>query len=557
MAKMLKVSFRDLVNFEVEEGTPINSLVPKISRYFNYPVMCAMVDNEIVGLDYPISKKCNIDFFDRSNHVGNSVYANSVNLMLVLAVKRLFGKDVDVIIKNSIDNGVACMIEGEGFKLDREILKNIETEMDKIVKQELAITPINVRRLDIIKYLIKQHEYDKAGFLKYITDDYIKIYKLDDYYDYSISSLANNTRDLPDYKLTYIKDNNFVLSIPTVYNPETTLNYKHVPIVFNTFNNYNAWESSMGIRNAADLNKNISLGNSKDLIRLAELEYEGQLHDIADEIYDRRNSVKMVLLAGPSSSGKTTSAKKLSYYLKTKGFNTIVLSTDDYFLDREETPVDENGEYDFESINAIDIKLFNKQMSKLLAGDKVLIPEYNFILGIKEYKNKWMQLKKNDIILIEGLHCLNDELTSIIPTKNKYKIYIGPFTQLNIDNHIRIHTSDTRRLRRIVRDNRTRGRNTADTLKMFGKIVASEKKYIYPYEKDADVILNTSLFYELGVLKVYAEPLLFAVEETDPIYPEALRLINFLKNILPIPSDDVPIDSVLREFIGGSGFYNE
>lgn len=559
MARVFKVQIMSqsnvLMTVDVAEETLISSLIYSASRFYNYPILGALMDNEVVSLDTPIVKNCNIVFFTKADPTGNYIYSRSVHMMLALAVKRLYGKTSDIVVQNSIDNGVLC--ELVGVELSKDVLKNIETEMKKIVKEELSFTSLNVRRMDVIKYLKKQHAPDVSGLLKYLTDSFITIYRLDDFYDISLTPLASNTRDLDSFKLTYIKDQNFVLSVPGTGNPDVTLNYKHVPIIYNTFIEYNTWENMNGISNVSDLNKIVSEGKSRDIIRVGELYYEGQLHDLADDIYEKKDSVKMVLLAGPSSSGKTTTANKLSYYLKTRGFNTIVLSTDDYFLEREETPKDENGEYDFETINAIDLKLFNKQMSKLLEGERVLTPEFNFVEGKKEFRKKWIQLKENDILIIEGLHCLNEELTTSIPRKNKYKVFVGPFTQLNLANHIRIHTSDTRRLRRIIRDNRTRGKDAATTLRMWHKIRLGEEKYIYPFEKDADCIINSSLVYELGVLKTFAEPLLFSVEEDDPVYPEALRLIDFLRNILPIPSDDIPRDSVLREFIGGSGFYNE
>lgn len=559
MARIFKVQImsttRNLLTVDVPEETAIVSLIKDVSKYFDYPILGALMDNEVVSLDTPIIKNCSIILFTKADPTGNYIYSRSVHMMLALAVKRLFGKSSDIIVQNSIDNGVLC--ELIGVELNKDVLKSIENEMKKIVKEELVFTSLNVRRMDVIKYLKKQNAPDISGLLKYLTDSFITIYRLDDFYDISMTPLANNTRDLDSFKLTYIKENNFVLSVPGVSDPDVTLNYKHVPIIYNTFTEYNKWESLNGITNVSDLNRIVSKGKAKDIIRISELYYEGQLHDLADEIYEKKDSVKMILLAGPSSSGKTTTANKLSYYLKTKGFNTIVLSTDDYFLEREETPKDENGEYDFESLAALDLKLFNKQMSKLLQGDKVLTPEFNFVEGKKEFKKRWIQLHENDILIIEGLHCLNEELTSSIPRKNKFKVFVGPFTQLNLDNHIRIHTSDTRRLRRIIRDNRTRGYDASSTLAMWHKIRKGEEKYIYPFEKDADRIINSSLVYELGVLKTYAEPLLFDVEDDDPVYPEALRLINFLRNILPIPSDEIPRDSVLREFIGGSGFYND
>jgi uridine kinase len=328
-------------------------------------------------------------------------------------------------------------------------------------------------------------------------------------------------------------------------------------MVFDKFLDYTKWGEKINVDCAADLNEIVSRGKYDEIIRLAEANFENQLANVSYAINSNRKRIKVVLMAGPSSSGKTTTAKKLAIYLQTYGLIPHSISVDDYFLDRNQTPRLENGDYDFESLRSLDLDLFNKQLSKLLDGDKVLLPQYNFVLGKKEFKNKWLQLGENDIIIIEGLHALNDELTVAVERKNKFKIYISPLTQLNIDDHNRIHTSDTRKLRRIVRDNKFRAHMAADTLNMWNNIRAGEEKFIFPFQDDADAIINTALVYELGILKTYAEPLLFSVSEEDPAYPEAIRLINFLRNFLAIPSDEIPRDSILREFIGGSGFKEE
>ena len=333
-----------------------------------------------------------------------------------------------------------------------------------------------------------------------------------------------------------------------------TLDYIHKPMIYQTFYDYTAWARTIGISNASDLNKMVSLGKYNDVIRLGETHYEGQLALIAEQIYQNKENIKLVLLAGPSSSGKTTTAKKLGIYLQSKGFQTNYISIDDYFKEKEETPKDEFGEYDFESIEALDLDLFNKHLVKLLRGEKVLMPEYNFVLGKKEYKKRYLQLDEKDILIIEGLHGLNDKLTSSVKRKNKFKISIAPYTQINVDNHNYVHTSDTRKLRRIVRDSKTRGKGAAETLKMWKKIHEGEMNYIFPFQNDIDRVINSAMVYEIGVLKTYVEPLLFSVDEKDETYPEAIRLINLLRNFLPIPSDDIPRDSVLREFIGKSGF---
>ena len=333
--------------------------------------MLAKVDNDIVGLDYELTKKCDIDFYDRSSYQGNDVYSNSAYMIMILAIKRVLGANVDVDISNSIDNGVYCEILN--YELDREAVAKIKAEMDEIVKEDLIFTPLNVRRTDAMKYYKKIKTMDKVKLLKYTSNSYITLYRLDDYYDYFFSKLAYSSKDIDTYKLTYIKNNTFVISTPSIEHPDEVLPFKNIPKIMNTFTSSEEFGKKININNAADLNEIVSNGNTKYAIRMAELNYENELMSLADEIYKRKDSIKVVLLAGPSSSVKTTSAKKLSLYLETKGFHTITLSTDDYFLDRSETPVDENGEFDFESIYAIDLKLFNSHLSKLLKGEKVLL----------------------------------------------------------------------------------------------------------------------------------------------------------------------------------------
>lgn len=551
MEKYIKVNFRDLETKEFLEGTTFYEISHSFQKYFNYPILVAKVDNHLTELNAKLTKKCDIDFYDRSSNTGNGIYACSVQFLMTVALKKLY-PDAEVIIQNSIDKGVYC--ELENLEISKTELKTLENKMKEIHKEHLIYTKVSVDRLDAITFFKKKKQYDKVKVLKYISNTYVNLYRLDDVYDYYFSDMAYSTDAIDSFKLTYIKKNGFVLSWPNIYNPECTLDYVHRPLIASTFADYTKWGKTVDISNAADLNEVVSMGKYNDIIRLSETHFESQLSMIAEQIYQRRNNIKFVLLAGPSSSGKTTTAKKLEIYLQSKGLKTHTISVDDYFVNKEDTPVDEFGEYDFESIKAIDLNLFNRHLAKLLDGEKVQIPDYNFVTGKREYNKKYLKLEKDDIVVIEGLHAINDELTMAVDRINKFKIFIGPFTQLNIDNHNRIHTSDTRRLRRIVRDNKTRGYNAADTLRMWKKIREGEEKYIFPYQHDVDAVINSALLYELGVLKTYAEPLLFSVEENDEMYPEAIRLINFLRNSLPIPSDEVPKDSILREFIGGSGF---
>ena len=552
MPRTIKVNYKNLETKEFLTGTSLKKISESFSKYYNYPILIGKVDNNMTELNEPITRSCSIDFYDRSSGVGNSIYGRTAQFLLIVAIKKVLGNDTEVIIENSIDKGFYAKITNEN--INKTIIKKIEEKMKEISKTDYIINKVSVSRFDAIKFFKKKKQEDKVKVLKYISNSYINLYRIDDIYDYFYGDLAYSTGQIDDFKLTYIKGEGFVLSYPDTYNPECTLDYVHHEKLFNSFDNFAKWCQTIGISNAADLNEIISQGKYNELIRLSETYYNNQLSNIAEKIYNNKNNVRLVLIAGPSSSGKTTTSKKLEVYLQSKGIKTHQISIDDYFYNRDKTPRLPNGELDTESLNAVDVTLSNKHLTKLLEGETVELPEYNFLLGKREYNGKKLKIGKDDMIIIEGLHGLNDDLTLSIERKNKYKIYISALTQLNVDNHNRIHTSDTRKLRRIIRDNKYRSYNSSTTLKMWKTIREGEEKFIFPYQDDADVIVNSALVYEMGILKTYAEPLLFSVEETDENYPEALRLINLLRNILPIPSDDVPKDSVLREFIGGSCF---
>ena len=552
MDKVIKVNFREKETKEFLEETTLLEVSHMFKKYYNYPILVAKVDNDITELSDKVFKNCNVEFYDRSSSVGNTIYGRSLQFMLVVAVKNILGNNTEVIIEHSMDKGFYCEILNS--EIDKPLLKKIEANMKELTKRNLNFNKVSVSRFDAIKYFKKRNQLDKVKVLKYISNSYVNLYRLEDVYDYFFGELAYSTGVIDDFKLNYIKGNGFVVSYPSVYNPECTLDDVHHGKVFDKFLDYTRWGQMLGISNAADLNDIITTGRYGELIRIAECYSNMQLMEIANEISDNKKTIKLVLIAGPTSSGKTTTSKKLEIYLKAKGVKTHQISVDDYFIDRDKTPKNKDGSYDFESLKAIDVNLFNKDLSKLLSGQKLLLPEYNFVVGKREYKKKWLEVKPDDVIIIEGLHALNDDLTMVVERNEKYKIYVSPLTQLNVDNHNRVHTSDTRRLRRIVRDNQYRGYNASDTLHMWKDIRESEEKNIFPFQDDADVVVNSALIYELGVLKTFAEPLLFSVDENDDVYPEAIRLINLLRNFLPIPTDEIPQDSVLREFIGNSCF---
>lgn len=550
--RKITINYNNSETKEYEAGTTLIEISKDFQKYFNYPILVAKLDNNLVELNEPINRSCDAKFYDRSSELGNGIYGRTAQFMLIVAAKRLFGEAVEIIINYSIDKGFFCEIEN--VDIDKSSITKLEQEMKKMVKEDLIIHKVSVPRFDAIKYFKKKKQMDKVRVLKYISNTYINLYRIDNVYDYFYGELAYSTKQIDDFKLTYIKDNGFVLSYPDVYNPECTLDYVHHTMLFDTFYQYSKYGEKLGVSNASDLNEIVSKGKYNELIMISETYYNNQLSSVADKIKEMNGTVQLILIAGPSSSGKTTTAKKLGISLRSKGIKTYSISIDDYFLDRSKTPKLPNGELDTESLNCVDVTLFNKHLTKLLDGERVELPEYNFILGKREYKGKNIKLEKGDMIIVEGLHGLNEDLTSSIERNRKFKIYISPLTQLNIDNHNRIHTSDTRKLRRIVRDNKYRSYNASTTLNMWKNIREGEAKYIFPYQDDADIIINSALIYELGILKTYAEPLLFSVPENDPMYSEALRLINFLRNFLPIPSEDIPEDSVLREFIGGSCF---
>lgn len=552
MNKFISVNFRGRETLEFPTDTTLLEISESFQKYFNYPILIGRVNNDIEELSEKVNKDCNIEFYDRSSNVGNSAYGRSLQFMLVVATKRVFGSDVDVLIEHSIDKGFYCEIKG--VSIDKPDIKKLEEELHKISSEDLKFVCVSVSRLEACDYYKRKKQYDKVKALKYISNSYVNLYRLDTVYDYFYDNLAYSTEQIDDFKLEYIKDNGFAVNYPTSYNPEYTLDYVHHKMVFDAHLDYTKWGRVLGYSLASDLNEFVTTGKYDEVIRLAEAYYNGQLIRIADEIEQKSKKVKIILIAGPSSSGKTTTAKKLEVFLRAKGLKPHPISVDDYFINREDMKKDENGEYDFESLSALDVTLFNKHLTKLLDGEKVLMPTFNFITGKKEYKDKYLQLSEKDVIIIEGLHALTDELTMSIDNSQKYKIYLGPLTQLNIDNHNRIFTSDARKLRRIVRDNKFRGYSASETLHMWKKIREGEEKNIFPYQDSANVVVNTALVYEIAALKVYAEPLLFSVEEDDDMYPEAIRLINLLRNFLPIPSDAIPSDSVLREFIGGSCF---
>ncbi len=517
---------------------------------FRYPIIIARVNGRLKELSSTLSEDCEVEFLDLTSSEGNRVHINGLVFMLVYCVNKLYGNGAKILVQHSLDKGLFIKTS---FKLTEVKLDNIETLMKEVIKKDMPITKLTIDRLEAMEYFNEIGDETKAGVMKYNTDNYITLYRLGNSYDYFYGLMAPSTGKLKDFALTYINDHGFVLRFPTVYVNDKIKKYQHHPNMFKVFEEYRGWADLIGVRNSVDLNRIVSTGKISDLIKMDEAVQTHRLLSIAKEIFDNKKRIKIVLLAGPSSSGKTTTSRKLCLYLNILGFHPVTVEMDDYFVDREKTPKDENGNYDFECLEALDLKLFDKQMQELLDGKKVTLPKYNFALG-KSEKGKEMQLAENDIIIIEGIHSLDTNILTSISREKKYKIYISPLTELNMDDHNRISTTDNRLLRRIIRDNRTRNYKVEDTLAQWPSVRAGEEKYIFPYQDESDATINSAAIYEIGVLKTYVEPLLYSVDPESPQYEEAKRLINFLRLFLPIPSESIPEDAVIREFIGGSYF---
>ena len=536
----------------VPRGITLLQLSKEYEKDYRFPIILASVNNVYRELSYVVNDSCGINFYDLNSKIGNRAHIAGLTFLLVVAVKEMFGLDANIKVMHSLDKGI--YIE-TSFPLTETILKSIAKKMLKLVDMDMAITKVSVERISAIHYFESINDLAKARIMKYNTNTFITLYRLGNYYNYFYHQMPPSTSSLKEFKLTFLNDNGFVLQFPTAYSNNQIKPYVHHANMFKVFKECRDWTKLMKIETIADLNDVISRGKIADLIRIDETLQSNRLLGVARKIVDAKKDKKIILLAGPSSSGKTTTTSKLCMYLKSFGLNPKMISMDDYFVDREKTPVNEKGEKDYECFEAVDNKLLTKQINDLLSGKEVMAPVYNFKEGVKEFV-KELKLDKNDILLIEGIHALNPKVLKEIPAKNKFKVYLSALTELNIDYHNRFPTTDNRLLRRIIRDNRTRGYNVVDTLKVWNNVRSGEEKYIFPYQDEADITINTALIYELAVLKTYVEPLLYSVDEDSIYYEEAKRLLNVLRLILPIPSESIPDDSIIREFIGGSCYHD-
>lgn len=513
-------------------------------------VIAVIIDNDITELSTKLKEDTKMKLIKIKDRMGAKIYRSGLKFLYITAVKELFGRNTNVELLHSLDKGIYTRIN---LELNNTMVDEIKAKMHELVKEDIRITRVVTSRKEAISYFNSVKEYEKSLTYKQMTGEMLTLYSMLDYYNYFYTKMPYSTKILTSFDLTLTTDKGVMLKYPSTFDMKIP-EYTHMPQVLNVFDNYAVWAEKLGVKYVSEVNNVVINGKIKEFIELNEIKQNNDLLEIANKIQNNINDIKIVLIAGPSSSGKTTTCKKLALYLKSKGLNPFTLSTDDFFKDRKDTPKNEKGEYEYDIPEAIDIDLFNEKLDALLKGEETTLPTYNFLTGEKEYKHPPVSLKNRDLLIVEGIHTLNELLTSKIPRENKLKIYISPFTPLGLDRHNHVSTVDLRLIRRIVRDARTRGYNAVDTLKSWRNVRISEEKYIFPYQKEADIVLNTALIYELGILKTFAVPLLYNVNYKSEYYTEAKRIINFLKIFLNIPESALPETALLREFVGGGYF---
>ncbi len=536
------------------EETLIKDIADTYQKDYTYRIIAALKDGKICELNKRLNRDAELDFITVDTAIGHSIYVRGVQMLLLKAVYEIYADNMpeSFNIESSIGNGYYCEIKGVE-PLSGYMLKKIENLMHTYVRMDIPFVKSTLSTDDAIKMFRNQGMRQKERLFLYRRASTVNVYDLLGYKDYFYGAMPASTGVLEHFRLELYKDG-FVFVVPSVNAPDTVGEFKDRPKFYNIIKESNDWIAKLETDGVGALNDSIVSGKFPELVMIQEALHEKKIGDIAQAIYDR-NDVRFVMIAGPSSSGKTTFSHRLSVQLKTLGIVPHPIAVDNYFVNRTDTPRNEYGSYDFECLEAIDTKSFNEDMLALINGQKVRMPRYNFITGKREYEEKETSIGDNDILIIEGIHGLNDSLSYSLPHKSKYKIYISALTQLNIDEHNRIPTTDGRLIRRIVRDARTRGADAADTINMWNSVRNGENKNIFPFQEDADIMFNSALIYELAILKQYAEPLLFKVDRGSPEYIEAKRLLKFLDYFINAGCGYVPNNSILREFIGGSTFH--
>lgn len=553
MVEMIEIICK---NNNIKILVPFGSTIKGICKFAGYntehPILGAYVNNKVQNTDYKVYMPKTVGFFDIKNPNGRRMYAMSLMFLFYKAVKDIFPKG-DLNIHHSMSKGYYSEINNIG-ELDDEKIQLIKSRMHDLIREDLPFITKTIPTQEAASIYRQVGLESKARLVKESKRLFVDIDYLGDTINHFYYPLVPSTSYLKVFDLVQY-NKGLLLIMPDKEDPtRVTMGRNKQGKMFKVFQEYEEWIRILGTSYVSDLNNIVTENKYSKLIQVSEALHEKRYSQIADEIFKKRNDIKIVLIAGPSSSGKTTSCRRIATQLSVLGFRPVQLSLDDYFLDREFTLKKEDGDYDFESIDALDIELFNKQMNSLLEGKEVSIPRYDFIKGKKEYNGNIIKPQEKAIFIIEGIHALNPKLSDKIDRKSKYNIFVSALTQISLDKHNLISSSDNRLIRRIVRDHNYRGYSAIDTLSRWQSVRAGEEEYIFPYQENADSIFNSSLLYEIGVLKTYAEPLLGEVPQNDVTYAEAKRLLRFLSNFKTIDADYIPPTSIMREFLGGSSF---
>ncbi len=537
-----------------EKGTTYEQIAEEYQEQYSDDIVLVFADGKLQELPKKAKQGCKIEFVTTASSVGIATYRRSMCLLLVKAIYDVMGREnvKKVRIQFSVSKGYYCTAKGE-FAITEEFLKRVREKMHQMVEACIPIKKRSVHVDDAIALFRKYGMYDKERLFQYRRVSTVNLYSINGFEDYYYGYMVPNTSYLKYFEL-YPYDEGFVMQMPEKKAPKEVPDFCPQHKLFGILKESTKWGDMMDIETVGDLNDQVTKRDVSEVILVQEALQEKKIGDLAEQI-SKKPSVKFVLIAGPSSSGKTTFSHRLSIQLRAQGMNPHPIAVDNYFVDRERTPRDENGDYNFECLEAIDIELFNRNMTDLLDGKEVMLPTFNFKTGKREYNTPAKKLKENDILVIEGIHCLNDALTYQLNSENKFKIYISALTQLNIDEHNRIPSTDGRLLRRIVRDARTRGTSARQTIAMWPSVRRGEEANIFPYQEQADAMFNSALNYELAVLKQYAEPILFGIEKDCKEYVEAKRLLKFLDYFVGINAESIPQNSLLREFVGGGCFH--
>lgn len=537
---------------KVAIGSTLFDIFSEIGLEMSHGPISCKVNNKVEGMHYRVYNSKDLEFLDMTSSSGSRAYTRTLFFVLCKAVKDIFPASPDVIIDIPVSNGFYVDVR-LGKELTEEVVGKLRNRMQEIIDAHMPIRRYMVPTEDAIALFQEKGDVEKVKLLKTSGSIYTTYYKIGDYVDYYYGTLLTNTSELYLFGLEKYYDG-MLLRIPSLKNPDQLGEITRQDKMFDIFKEHHRWQDIIGIRTVGDFNQAVTAGFSTDIINISEALQEKKIAQIAEDIAQRKG-VKLVLLAGPSSSGKTTSCKRLSIQLAVNGLKPLQISLDDYFVDREKTPKDESGEYDYESIYALDLKLINEQFNALFRGEEVELPKYDFQSGKSKRSGKKLKMNDHNVLVVEGIHALNPELTSQIPDGQIYRVYASALTTILLDNHNYIPTTDNRLLRRIIRDNKYRGVSAQETIHRWPSVRAGENKWIFPFQENADAMLNTAMLYELAVIKMQAEPLLQLVPENCEEYAEAYRLLKFLKYFKGIPYNNLPPTSLLREFLGGSSFH--